>query len=211
MKNISNLEKSIIEWKNTTVTNGERDMLKSFVHSTVSSSTTLDKFSSWIIGASGAIAALTLSNVDKLTQDIFTLTDVKIILIILTGSILCGLVEKILATTCSTYIEMIDMLERKILASAEKFNAQKEPIEKMAKDNQISINAEIDIIKVIQTYIDFSPFYLKWYIEKETNKSIQDPTYADKKIIRLYYRQYLWLSIQSLSFIGFIIYATIKL
>ncbi|WP_447734929.1 hypothetical protein [Aeromonas veronii] len=92
-----NFIKSVEDWRNIVVLNAESNSLNSFVDSVVSSSPDIDNMSRWALGASGAIAGLIISNIDKVGSAFYNSFEIKLMLLMLVISILCGLGQRSLA------------------------------------------------------------------------------------------------------------------
>lgn len=206
-----NLIQSVQNWRDIVEFNAKNDSLRAFVDSIVSSSSDIDKTSNWALGVAGAISGLLIANLDKLTPNFFELFQIKILLIILVISILCGLAQKSLALTCSIHLRVTEAIANKLKKVIDEYESSEESIEKMIDEHQLDINIEFDIHKVIERFINLSPFYIKWYAKKETLKALSDPEHNSKKTLRAYYRQNGWLFLQAMFFMSFILSAVISL
>lgn len=206
-----NLIKSVEHWRDIVVLNAKNDSLSAFVDSVVSSSSDIDKTSNWGLGVAGAISGLLITNIDKLAPKFFEISDIKILLVILVSSILCGLAQKTLALTCSIHLKVTEAVSYKLKKIVDDYESSETSIEKMIDDHQLDINIEFDISKVIERFVNLSPFYIKWYAKKEVHKSLSDPEYNSKKTLRAYYRQNGWLVVQAIFFIFFVLFAVISL
>lgn len=197
----------VTDWRNTVVFNAENDSLSAFTDATVSSSPDIDKLSGWALGAAGAIAGLMVANIDKLSGKFFDPIDIKIMLCLLTISILCGLGEKFLAVLCATHIKVKDVLSVKLKEVISQFESHEESIGKMSNEHNLDVSVDFDLKKVVGKYVELSPFYIKWIIKKEITKSMENPEYSSQKVLRAYYRQNMWLLGQAIFFISFILSA----
>ncbi|MDO7085718.1 hypothetical protein WNY51_07095 [Pseudocolwellia sp. AS88] len=206
-----NLKKSVENWRDIVVFNAKNDSLRAFVDSVVSSSSDIDKTSNWAIGVAGAISGLLITNLDKLTPKFFEISEIKILLIILVSSILCGLAQKSLALTCSVHLKVTEATANKLKEIIDTFESSEASIQKMIDDHQLDTDIEFDIYKVIERFVNLSPFYIKWYAQKETQKVLSDPEYNSKKTLRSYYRQNGWLLLQAMFFMFFILFAVTSL
>lgn len=206
-----NLIKSVENWRDTVVFNAKNDSLRAFVDSVVSSSSDIDKTSNWALGVAGAISGLLIANLDKLTPKFFEISEIKILLIILVSSILCGLAQKSLALTCSVHLKVTEATANKLKEIIVTFESSEASIEKMIDEHQLDIDIEFDMYQVIERFVNLSPFYIKWYAQKETHKVLSDPEYNSKKTLRSYYRQNGWLLLQAMFFMLFILFAVTSL
>jgi len=77
----------------------------------------------------------------------------------------------------------------------------------MVEEHKLDIAIDFDLAVVIARFVEVSPFYIKWLIQKESAKSMADPEYSSKKILSTYYRQNTWLLLQAVFFISFILFA----
>ena len=201
------LIESIESWRNIVVLNAKNDSLNAFADAMVSSSPDIDKMSGWALGAAGAIAGLMITNIDKIGIKFYEVAEIKIMLLILIISIFCGLAQKSLAVTCAVHIKVKEVLSVKLKEIITIFEDSESSIEEMIEDHKLDVAIDFDLAEVIGRFVELSPFYIKWLIKKETAKSMANPEYSAKSILRTYYRQNTWLLMQTISFIGFILFA----
>ena len=205
------LVESVHVWRDVVVKNANDDSLNAFTDSVISTSGDLDKMSGWAIGAAGAIAGLMIANVDKIGVEFYEKTEIKVMLLILVISILCGLGQKSLAVSCSLYNRVKEVLSTKLKGVIATFESSEQAIEKMAKDNGFDIDIEFDMAASVDRFVKISPFYIRWLVKKEITRTLADSEYSAKKILATYYRQSIWLMSQGLFFIGFILFAVCSL
>lgn len=201
------LIKSVESWRDIVVLNAKNDSLSAFADAVVSSSPDIDKMSGWALGAAGAIVGLMVTNIDKIGTKFYDVTEIKIMLIILVLSILCGLSQKSLAVSCAVHIKVKEVLSVKLKEVIATFESSKSSIEEMLEDHKLDIAIDFDLAAVIARFVDVSPFYIKRLIQKEAAKSMADPEYSAKRILNTYYRQNTWLLFQGVFFISFILFA----
>lgn len=201
------LIESVQIWRDVVVKNAKDDSLNAFTDSVISTSGDLDKMSGWAIGAAGAIAGLMIANVDKIGAEFYEKTEIKMMLLILVISILCGLGQKSLAVSCSIHNRVKEVLSTKLKDVIATFESSEQAIEKMANDNGFDIEIEFDMAASVDRFVKISPFYIRWLVKKEITKSLADSEYGAKKILATYYRQSIWLMSQGLFFIAFILFA----
>jgi len=108
------LIESVESWRDIVVLNAKNDSLNAFADAVVSSSPDIDKMSGWALGAAGAIAGLMVTNIDKVGSKFYDTTEIKIMLLILVLSILCGLGQKSLAVSCAVHIKVKEVLSVKL-------------------------------------------------------------------------------------------------
>jgi VIT1/CCC1 family predicted Fe2+/Mn2+ transporter len=201
------LIESIERWRNIVVLNAKNDSLNAFSDAIVSSSPDIDKMSGWALGAAGAIAGLMIANIDKIGIKFYDVAEIKVMLLTLTISILCGLAQKSLAVSCAVHMKVKEVLSVKLKEIIIIFEESESSIEKMIEDHKLDVAINFDLAEVIGRFVELTPFYIKWLIKKETAKSMTNPEYSAKSILRKYYRQNTWLLMQTISFIGFILFA----
>ena len=205
------LLESTKSWRDIVQLNAKIDSLNAFVDAIVSSSPEVDKISSWTLGASGAIAGLIIANIDKLGSKHFDITDIKVMLLILTSSILCGLAQKSLALTCAVHIQVKDVLSLKLKEIMTVFESHEEQIEEQIKTHKLDLTIDFNLQEVITRFVELSPLYIKWLVKKQTSKTIADPEHGPRLILKTYYRQNLWFVLQAIAFIGFILFAVLSI
>lgn len=204
-----NFIKSVEDWRNIVVLNAESNSLNSFVDSVVSSSPDIDNMSRWALGASGAIAGLIISNIDKVGSAFYNSFEIKLMLLMLVVSILCGLGQRSLAVLCAIHIKIKEALSVKLKEILADFDADAMPIKEMAENHDLDISVELNLESVITTFIEISPRSIRFLIKKESAKSMTNPVHSAEKILRIYYRQNIWLLFQGVFFIAFILCAVV--
>lgn len=206
-----NFIKSVEDWRNIVVLNAENNSLNSFVDAVVSSSPDIDNMSRWALGASGAIAGLMISNIDKVGSAFYSSFEIKLMLLMLVISILCGLGQRSLAVLCAIHIKIKEVLLIKLKEILADFDADAMPIKEMTENHDLEISVELNLESVIATFIEISPRSIRYLIKKESVKSMTNPVHSAEKILKIYYRQNIWLLFQGVFFIGFILCAVMFL
>ncbi|MCR3936994.1 MULTISPECIES: hypothetical protein [Aeromonas] len=204
-----NFIKSVEDWRNIVVLNAESNSLNSFVDSVVSSSPDIDNMSRWALGASGAIAGLIISNIDKVGSAFYNSFEIKLMLLMLVISILCGLGQRSLAVLCAIHIKIKEALSIKLKEILADFDADAMLIKEMAENHDLDISVELNLESVITTFIEISPRSIRYLIKKESAKSMTNPVHSAEKILGIYYRQNIWLLFQGVFFIAFILCAVV--
>ncbi|MBB1331149.1 MULTISPECIES: hypothetical protein [unclassified Pseudoalteromonas] len=205
------LLESTKNWRDIVQLNARTDSLNAFVDAIVSSSSEVDKISSWTLGAGGAIAGLIIANIDKLGAKHFDIADIKVMLLILTSSILCGLAQKSLALKCAVHVQVKGVLSLKLKEIMTVFELYEEKIEQQINKHKLDLTIDFNLQEVITRFVELSPFYIKWLVKKQTSKTIADPEYGPRLILKIYYRQNLWFVLQAIAFIGFILFTVLSL
>lgn len=204
-----NFIKSVEDWRKIVVLNAESNSLSSFVDSVVSSSPDIDNMSRWALGASGAIAGLIVSNIDKVGSAFYNSFEIKLMLLMLVISILCGLGQRSLAVLCAIHIKIKEALSKKLKEILAGFDADAIPIKEMAENHDLDISVELNLESVITKFIEISPRSIRYLIKKESAKSMTNPAHSAEKILGIYYRQNIWLLFQGVFFIAFILCAVV--
>lgn len=207
-----NFIKSVEDWRKIVVLNAESNSLNSFVDSVVSSSPDIDNMSRWALGASGAIAGLIVSNIDKVGSAFYNSFEIKLMLLMLLMlviSILCGLGQRSLAVLCAIHIKIKEALSIKLKEILADFDADAIPIKEMAENHDLDISVELNLESVITKFIEISPRSIRYLIKKESAKSMTNPAHSAEKILGIYYRQNIWLLFQGVFFIAFILCAVV--
>ncbi|MBA2082035.1 hypothetical protein B1J97_09495 [Aeromonas veronii] len=165
--------------------------------------------SRWALGASGAIAGLIVSNIDKVGSAFYNSFEIKLMLLMLVISILCGLGQRSLAVLCAIHIKIKEALSIKLKEILADFDADAMPIKEMAENHDLDISVELNLESVITKFIEISPRSIRYLIKKESAKSMTNPAHSAEKILEIYYRQNVWLLFQGVFFIAFILCAVV--
>jgi hypothetical protein len=146
-------------WASILTDNTERDLSKEAFKSMLLNSRSWDIFSSWILLISGATFTLIIPNLELL-KNLMSLVNIKFFLLLLLGSSVFGVIAKYFSTAIEVLLNITIAVEGQFLQILNRFETEKTKIENSAKQDNLEINVEIDIKRVVQPIINqFPKFY----------------------------------------------------
>ena len=138
-----NLKNSLDEWAKINRKNAEIGFIEGLFTGALVSSSIIDKFSTWLLAGSGAIASLMVANFDKLSPVLGGIT-FKHSIYILVISALFGFLAKYKSIHCQIILATGEEIKKRILPVLEKHEEDEEKITDMAKQNEIDVNTSMD-------------------------------------------------------------------
>lgn len=211
MSSMEELKKSVQDWRDIVVFNAHNDSLRAFSDALISASPDLNRISGWTLAASGALAGLLISNTENVIGQYYQIDNIKTMLSILVLSILCGLAQKYLATLCEIHSSVSNAISIKLKEAIAQYEEHKKSLEEFMTKHSLDIKVDFDIKHTASRYAELSPFYIRWRVKQVMAKSMEDPEYSCRRILKIFYRQNIWLFLQAIFFICFIIVAILFL
>ena len=200
------LIKSVEDWKDIVETNAYADSVGAFAESFVSSSPIIDKTSTWAGAGTAAVAALSITNIDKMLS-IFSASEVKCLFSILAISILFSLIQKYLSSICASSLNVSEQLKLKFSDVMKVFDDHEKQIEEISKKHELGLKAEFNLNKLIEAYVSLFPKWYLFFIKAKIEKSFTDRNYGHKFIVNLFIAQSSCMFLQFISILLFVIAA----
>lgn len=178
----------------------EEKILRAYYTSVFEMSPLVDRFATWLLAGIGATAALTITNMQSISN-ILPFTHIKIGLLILTVSALFGFVEKFLALDIQSTATQELKLRQILKESSEEFYARINEVRVVAATQNIDIKPEVDTKGALDKFANAHPWYKRIQLRK--HQTVED---SQKTRLRRYYRQ---LTYTVLEFCGFLLFIII--
>jgi len=200
------LEQSIEDWKKIVEENAHANLIGSLAESLVSASPSIDKASTWAAAGTAAVAGLAISNMDGLIS-IYSAKEIKILIGLLAASLVFSLIQKYLSVACASALIVSNEVQMRFKHVLDEFEKHEASIEEMAKRNEMPVRAGIDFNKVLDSFFDLYPKWIKFIFKKMFSKSRTDRNYGHKIIVNFYVYQGLFAFFQFILMILFIAFA----
>lgn len=165
----------------------ENIILQKLFSSSITASPVVDKFSLYILAATGAIIALIISNLDKLLP-ILSRNGLFYSLSLLAISALFGLIAKEKSINIQSSKVVAEDTEKQITSLVEKYNISLDRIRNT----------------ILNEYIKAYPFFMRGVVKHKFKKALQDSVSSHRMLANIYYWQSIYTIFQTISFIGFI-------
>ncbi|MCB2148915.1 MAG: hypothetical protein KQI81_20710 [Deltaproteobacteria bacterium] len=195
-----NAQNSLTEVADIIKKKAEEQILRAYYTSVFEMSPLVDRFATWLLAGIGATSALTITNIESISN-ILPFTQIKIGLLILTVSALFGFVEKFLALDIQSTATQEAKLQQILKESSEEFYGRINEVKIVAATKNIDISAEVDTKVALEKFANAHPWYKRIQLRKR--QTLED---AQKARLRRYYRQ---LTYTVLEFCGFLLFIII--
>jgi len=178
----------------------EKEILRAYYTSVFEMSPLVDRFATWLLAGIGAIAGLTITNIESISA-ILPLSHIKLGLGILAISALFGFIEKFLALDIQSTATQELKLRQILKEPSEEFNQKISKLKVIAATKNIDIDTKVDIKNALEKFAMAHPWYKR--IQFKKNRTNED---AQNARLKRYYRQ---LTYTVLEFCGFLIFILI--
>src|SRR6187431_2799321 len=102
--------------------------------SLIAASPRLDKNATTLIGITAGTAALMISNFDQLANSFYVISEIKMMIIILICSLLCGFAQKFCAAMCEINILHRDEFTKKLFEAMDEYDKEMLDLAKTAEE-----------------------------------------------------------------------------
>lgn len=201
-------EDPLIKWNSLNISNAERELVKALLIGTISSSTTIDRYSSWLLAGIAGSAALLITGIGSilpyLSEDGFRFSGA---LLVVAGSF--GFLAKLTAVQVSISLEQEGIIAERMSPVFDRHGESEEEIRAHAEARGISLDTDVDINRVIGAFISSFPSPMRKYLRRTFEKGLDDPHFSQKQSLRSLLYQSLFAGLQTLFFIFFVIVAVL--
>ena len=167
-----------------------------------------DRVGTWFLGATGATAALSVSNLDKVTAALGTL-GTRLCLIALTVSLLAGLVSRVYAIRVQHATEFVTDLLPNLKRVMEGYGNRYRPLDELADKTGNARAARTDSETLHREMVKAAPFFLRAVIRRGIERGSKDPLMAYRRAVRHFHWQGCWFVMQYASFVAFVLIAAV--
>ncbi len=166
----------------------ENELLRAYASSLISTTSNIDKFTTWLLAGIGAVSSVLVANINSISE-IVPKTSIRLSLFVLVLSFAFGLCQKILA-----FLLLVDYDQETKLRELLKDLNDRGHYEIINKEKGLTT-------KVINRFRELHPWIIRKIVSRE-NGNIDKPI---RKRIHRYYWQYFWVFLSLLAFLAFIL------
>ena len=199
--NEENKKDPLLEWNRLNKENAEHGFVSSIYQSMSETTTTIDKFSMWLLAGTGATGALLITQIESVLPHL-SQKGFKVCMALLVISAICGFIAKFKSLRCETQTQMQRRLAELATPVFEKHGKDEKEIEKYAEQRGIQLETDIELSNII---IEFSrPFswWVKWLISRQVERTEGDRQAGFHYSVRAYMSQLNWTFFQSIFFLA---------
>jgi len=189
------LKIALDRWAETTVKNSETRFRVLLTRAFLQMAKSSDRYSSWaMVGVAGAILAAVsnLKDIQSLVGD----HSLRISLFLLIGSMAFGLLQKVAAAFIEMAMTVEIEAEKAALEVGASHDKTEDEILKMAENNGLSVNTDIDFGRVMQDYLDLFPRPYRWLALRSSARVAADPKHMHRSLVRALFRQSWYVLLQ---------------
>ncbi len=166
----------------------ENELLRAYASSLISTTSNIDKFTTWLLAGIGAVSSVLVANINSISE-IVPKNSIRLSLFFLVLSFAFGLCQKILA-----FLLLVDYDQETKLRELLKDLNDRGHYEIINKEKGLTT-------KVINRFRELHPWIIRKIVSRE-NGNIDKPI---RKRIHRYYWQYFWVFLSLLAFLAFIL------
>lgn len=193
----------LFEWNRLNKENAEQNFASAIFKSMAQTNPVVDKFSMWLLAGTGASGALLISQIEVVLPHL-TAKGFKLCLAFLIISAVLGFVAKYKSLRCQIQTEMEGKLSELAAAIFAKHAEDKKKIQELAKQRRIELETEINFSNVVAEFVKPFPFWAKWLIVRQTDKSLHNRQTGYHVAVKAYLGQIRYTFWQAVAFLIFL-------
>ncbi|NOH77898.1 hypothetical protein F0247_23050 [Vibrio crassostreae] len=205
---MTELEKSLENWKKITDDNAHYDSIGAMAEATVSTSPIIDKLSTWAAAGSAAVAGLSVTNIDKMAN-FYDHSQLKVLFSCLAASLFLALIQKYYAMLCSLSISTSTEVRARLAPVLDSFEEHATAISEMSDKNGLAIKTEFDLMKTVASFQELYPWYIKLILNRPMKKLKEDRSYNHQRMLITHFWQGMTLLGQYLLLVAFVVMSAI--
>jgi hypothetical protein len=202
----SNPEDPLLKWNRLNKENAEHGFVSGLFQSMSETSPVLEKFSMWLLAGTGATAALLITQIESILPYLSE-KGFKTCLIVIVLSAIAGFVAKYYALRCEIQNRIQSKLMELVKPALEKHEEDEETIQEHAEQRGIELQTDIDFSVIMNEFSRPFPFWVKWLIARNVEKSAGDRQVGFHIAVKAYMSQIRWTFLQAVLFVAFILTA----
>jgi len=195
---------SLREWNRLARENAENAMVSSMFEAGLKASEPIETFSTWLLVGTAAVASFLITNADKLVPFIghrgFLVCGTFLSL-----SCILGLFSRMFALLCKIQIETGNAVRKTFLEHLTAHEEEEKKIKEGAKFWGITLETGVRLDRVLGEFFSPLPKWVGWIVQRKLKKQAGNPQVGYLPAVKGMQWQGLTASLQSLSFIAFIV------
>lgn len=197
------------EWNRLARENTENAIVSSMFEAIKPTSKPLDEFVTWLLVGTAAIASFFIVNADKLIP-FLGVSGFKLCGAFLCFSGLFGLISKVFGLQCRMGSESSKAIRETFSIHLMQHKIEEEKIHENAKFWGITLETGIRMERVLATFMEPLPFWIKFMTARMLKKHSTNPQLAHIPFVNAFTRQGVCASLQAICFLGFIASGFVK-
>lgn len=195
---------SLREWNRLAREDAENAIVASMFEATSLAREPIETFSTWLLVGTAAVASFLITNADKV------LPLIKQTGFYVCGAFLClscifGLLSKMYALSCKIGSDVSSAVKKTFLEQLEKHKEEENKIKEGAEFWGITLETGVRLDRVMSEFYNPLPKIIVWLASRQLQRYEGNPQVGGILQIRNLNRQGIFASLQSLSFLGFLI------
>lgn len=195
---------SLREWNRLAREDAENAIVASMFEATSLAREPIETFSTWLLVGTAAVASFLITNADKV------LPLIKQTGFYVCGAFLClscifGLLSKMYALSCKIGSDVSSAVKKTFLEQLEKHKEEENKIKEGAEFWGITLETGVRLDRVMSEFYNPLPTIIVWLASRQLQRYEGNPQVGGILQIRNLNRQGIFASLQSLSFLGFLI------
>ncbi|WP_265942807.1 hypothetical protein [Dechloromonas sp. A34] len=194
----------LLEWNRLARQNAEDAIVSSMFEAGFKASEPMESFSTWLLVGTAAVASFLVTNADKLVPFI------KQTGFLACGAFLCfsclfGLSSKMYALRCKIQIETGAAVRKTFAEQLAKHVQEEAKIQESAATWGITLETGIRLERVLAEFYKPLPRWVAWLANRQVKKHAGNPQLGYFPVIAGLKRQGLFVTLQALTFLGFLV------
>jgi hypothetical protein len=198
----------LLEWNQLNIANAERGFVRALHVGTLSGSSYVDQFSSWLLAGIGGTVALLVTQVDSVLPHLSE-PGFKWCGALLLAAGLFGLLAKTQALLIAIALEQDKVITQEAAPHLEKHGTDEEQIQELASRRGVELDTEIDVQRIVGQFSSALPWYLHETVRDGAEEGVKNPHAHLQKATRRFVYQYSYTLLQVVLFVAFVIVAVV--
>lgn len=194
----------LLEWNHLARQNTENAIVSSMFEAYFKASEPMDTFATWLLLGTTAVASFLVTNADKLIPFIGQKG------FLMCGAFLCfsclfGLIAKMYALRCKIQIEAGAAVKKMFIEQLTKHEEEEKKIKENANVWGITLDTEVRMERILSEFYKPFPRWVTWLVNRNLKKHTSSPQIGYYLVIKGLNRQILFVAVQTLSFLCFLV------
>lgn len=194
----------LLEWNRLNKENAEQGFVSSIYQSMAETTTTIDKFSLWLLAGTGATGALLITQVNSVLPYLTT-QGFKVCMALLVISAVFGFLAKYKSLRCEIQIQIQSKLTELIKPVLAKHEEDEDKIQEYASQRGIQLQTDIELSNIITEFSKPFPLWVKWLIARKVKQTSGGRQAGFHVAVKAYVAQLRWTFFQASLFLAFML------
>jgi hypothetical protein len=194
----------LLEWNRLARENTENAMVSSMFEAGGKASEPVEKFSTWLLAGTAAIASFLITNSDKLIP-LLSAKGFSFCGAFLCLSCVFGFVSRIFALHVSMVTETGAAVRKTFVEHLTNYQVEERKINESAKFRGITLETGVRIERLLAEFYKPLPKWVAWLATRQLNKHAGNPQIAYLPLIGSLNKQLYCAALQAVAFLGFLV------